>query len=298
MTNFVFRGNWVADNKSNAVWIDVSSTNSTIVGNQVLRSACYGIYIEQGNGIIIAGNVVNGNTDGIGVHFTQNAYVYNNTVINNGLNVDLSAWEVQTNDLKNVKFVNNLVWNASTSLMVIFYRAAGCNSATYSEVDFNGYYRPSGSAAKNVVNWCNDYFATLSAFHSKTGYEDHGLEIEWRIGSILRRGLYGELPPPLRQQSHQRRTAAPHQRRVGPGLEGRCHRQHGRNSELAQITLERPAPGPAQRPRLCTRQAGAHHIRCVPCPTTTSGACLCRTAGHDRPLRRCPPPRRAHRPTD
>jgi parallel beta-helix repeat protein len=178
MTNFVFRGNWVADNKSNAVWIDVSSTNSTIVGNQVLRSACYGIYIEQGNGIIIAGNVVSGNTDGIGVHFTQNAYVYNNSVINNGLDVDLSAWEVQTNDLKNVKFVNNLVWNASTAVMVNLYRAAGCNSATYSEVDFNGYYRPSGSGAKNVVNWCNDYFTTLSAFHSKTGYEDHGFEID------------------------------------------------------------------------------------------------------------------------
>jgi parallel beta-helix repeat protein len=177
MTNFVFRGNWVADNKSNAVWIDVSSTNSTIVGNQVLRSACYGIYIEQGNGIIIAANIVHDNTDGIGVHFTQNASVYNNTVTNNGLDLDLSAWDVQTNDLKNVKMVNNLVWNAKTTLMVNLYRAAGCNSATYSEVDYNGYYRPSGSAATNVVNWCNDFFTTLSAFHTKTGNEAHGFQI-------------------------------------------------------------------------------------------------------------------------
>ena len=113
MTNFVFRGNWVADNKSNAVWIDVSSTNSTVVGNQVLRSASYGIYIEQGNGIIIAANIVHDNTDGIGVHFTENASVYNNTVTNNGLDLDVSAWDVQANTITNAKIVNNLVWNAA-----------------------------------------------------------------------------------------------------------------------------------------------------------------------------------------
>ena len=178
MTNFVFRGNWVADNKSNAVWIDVSSTNSTVVGNQVLRSASYGIYIEQGNGIIIAANIVHDNTDGIGVHFTENASVYNNTVTNNGLDLDVSAWDVQANTITNAKIVNNLVWNAKTSLMVNLYRAAGCNSTAYSEVDYNGYYRPSGSTAKNAVNWCDDYFTTISAFHSKTGYEAHGLEID------------------------------------------------------------------------------------------------------------------------
>jgi parallel beta-helix repeat protein len=178
MTNFVFRGNWVADNNSNAVWIDVSSTNSTVVGNQVLRSTSYGIYIEQGNGIIIAGNIVHDNTDGIGVHFTQNASVYNNTVTNNGLDLDISAWDVQANDLKNAKIVNNLIWNARTSLMVNLYRAAGCNSTVYSEVDYNGYYRPSGTAAKNAVNWCNDFFTSISAFHAKTGYEAHGIEID------------------------------------------------------------------------------------------------------------------------
>jgi parallel beta-helix repeat protein len=178
MTNFVFRGNWVADNKSNAVWIDVSSTNSTVVGNQVLRSASYGIYIEQGNGIIIAANIVHDNTDGIGVHFTENASVYNNTVTNNGLDLDISAWDVQANTIENAKIVNNLIWNGSTSLLVNLYRAAGCNSTAYSEVDYNGYYRPSGSAAKNAVNWCNDFFTTIGAFHSKTGYEAHGLEID------------------------------------------------------------------------------------------------------------------------
>lgn len=177
MTNFVFRGNWVADNKANAVWLDVSSTNSTVVGNQVLRNACYGIYIEQGNGIIIAGNLVHDNTDGIGVHFTQNANVYNNTVANNGLDLDISAWDAQASDLKNARIVNNLIWNAKTTLLVNLYRAAGCNSSVYSEVDYNGYYRPSGSKAKNAVNWCNAYYTSIGTFHSKTGNEAHGLEI-------------------------------------------------------------------------------------------------------------------------
>lgn len=178
MTNFVFKDNWVADNAANAVWLDVSSTNSTVVNNQVLRSLCYGIYIEQGNGMIIAGNLVHDNTDGIGVHFTQNANVYNNTVANNGLDLDISAWDVQASDLKNAKIVNNLIWNAKTSLMFNMYRAAGCNSTVYSEVDYNGYYRPSGSAAKNAVNWCNAYYTTIGAFHTKTGYEAHGIEID------------------------------------------------------------------------------------------------------------------------
>ena len=197
MTNFVFRGNWVADNDSNAVWIDVSSTNSTVVGNQVLRSASYGIYIEQGNGIIIAANIVHDNTDGIGVHFTENASVYNNTVTNNGLDLDISAWDVQTNDLTNAKIVNNLIWNAKTSLMVNLYRAAGCNSTAYSEVDYNGYYRPVRQRGQER----GELVRRLLHDHRRIPLED-GLRSprhrDRRRGrSVLRRDLVGELPPPL-----------------------------------------------------------------------------------------------------
>jgi len=179
MTNFIFRGNWVADNASNAVWIDVSSTNSTVTNNQVLRSLCYGIYIELGNGIIIAGNVVHDNTDGIGVHFTENASIYNNTVTNNGLDLDVSAWDSQpAHDITNAKIVNNLIWNAKTKLMVSLFRADGCDSTAYSEVDYNGYYRPAGSPATDIVNWCNALYTTVGAFQSKAGYEVHGIEVD------------------------------------------------------------------------------------------------------------------------
>jgi parallel beta-helix repeat protein len=178
MTNFVFRGNWVADNASNAVWIDVNSTNSTIVDNQVLRNTCYGIYIEESSGVIIAGNSVYGNTEGIGVHFTANASVYNNTMVNNGRALDVSAsYSRPPYDLSNAKVVNNIMWNATTSMVENLYRYNGC-SGIYTEVDYNGYFRPSGSVATTEVNYCNDFYPTMKAFHTGTGYETHGIAVD------------------------------------------------------------------------------------------------------------------------
>ena len=179
MTNMIIKGNWIADNASNALWMDVSSVNTTIVANQVLRSAAYGIYIELGSGVIIAGNIVHDNRNGIGVHFTQNASLYNNTLLNNGEDLDVSAWKSDpSSDLTHAVIVNNLIWNSTLGVMVNLYRAEGCNSTVYSEVDYNGYYRPSGSVAKTVVNWCNDFYPTMAAFHKGTGYEAHGFEVD------------------------------------------------------------------------------------------------------------------------
>jgi parallel beta-helix repeat protein len=179
MTNFIFRGNWVADNSAIGVWIDVNSVNSTVVDNQVLRNPSYGIYIELGNGIIIAGNTVHDNTRGIGVHFTSNANVYNNTMVNNGLNLDASAsYDRAPYDLTNAVIVNNIMSNATTAIMENLYRYNGCNSTIYKQVDYNAYYRSTGSVAKTEVNWCNDFYTTMTAFHAGTGYEAHGLEID------------------------------------------------------------------------------------------------------------------------
>lgn len=179
MTNFVFRGNWVADNKAIGMWIDVASVNSTVVDNQVLRNISYGIYIELGNGIIIAGNTVHNNARGIGVHFTSNANVYNNTMVDNGLNLDASAsYNRAPYDLTNAVIVNNIMSNATTAIMENLYRYNGCSIAIYKQVDYNAYYRSAGSVAKTEVNYCNDFYTTMKAFHTGRGYEAHGLEID------------------------------------------------------------------------------------------------------------------------
>jgi len=179
MTNFIFRGNWVADNAANAVWVDVKSVNSTIVDNQVLRNTCYGIYVEESNGIIIAGNVVHDNSQGVGVHFTTNASVYNNTLVNNGRALDVSSsYANAPYDLTNARVVNNILWNSTTSMMENLYRYNGCGITIYAEVDYNGYYRPAGSVAATAVNYCNAFYTTMAAFHTATGYEAHGIAVD------------------------------------------------------------------------------------------------------------------------
>jgi parallel beta-helix repeat protein len=196
--NFDFHDNWVQGNASNAVWVDVGSTNTTIARNTVLESQCYGIYFELANGALIVGNVVHNNTSGIGVHFSANARIYNNTLVNNGTNLDVSAsYRRSPYDLSHAVIVNNLLSSASR-MMANLYRYNGCNSWVYSAVDYNGYYRPWRSPARTEVNWCNHFYQTMSAFHHGTGREAHGQEYEgggdpffvnaWRGDFHLHRG--------------------------------------------------------------------------------------------------------------
>ena len=148
-----------------------------VAANQVLRNKCYAIYFELNNGPLIVGNVVYGNTQaGIGVHFTTNAGIYNNTLVNNGTDLDVSAsYNRSPYDTYGAVIVNNIFWNAS-SLLVNLYRYNGCNSYVYKQVDYNAYYRSSAGTPKYVVNWCNSWYGSVSSFHSGTGNEAHGIE--------------------------------------------------------------------------------------------------------------------------
>ena len=68
--------------------------------------------------------------------------------------------------------------NATTAIMENLYRYNGCSIAIYKQVDYNAYYRSAGSVAKTEVNYCNDFYTTMTAFHAGRGYEAHGLEID------------------------------------------------------------------------------------------------------------------------
>jgi parallel beta-helix repeat protein len=170
------RGNWVADNNSNAIWFDVNSTHITIVANQVLRNRCYAIYFELTDGPLVVGNVVYNNVQaGIGIHFTTNARLYNNTMVNNGTDMDVSAsYNRSPYDTYHATIVNNIFWNAG-HLQLNLYRYNGCNSYVYTEVDYNAYYRSNGGSPQYVVNWCNHWYSNISYFHA-TGNENHGIE--------------------------------------------------------------------------------------------------------------------------
>lgn len=179
ITNITVRGNWVADNAANAIWFDENSVGVVVAGNQVLRNKCYAIYFELNNGPLIVGNVVYDNQQaGIGVHFTTNAGIYNNTLVNNGTDLDVSAsYDRSPYDTYGAVIVNNIIWNAG-SLLMNLYRYNGCNSWVYKEVDYNAYYRSNGGSPHDVVNWCNSWYTSMSAFHSATGNEAHGIEYD------------------------------------------------------------------------------------------------------------------------
>jgi len=174
------RNNWMADNAANTLWFDVASSNITVAGNQVLRSKCYGIYFELANQVLVVGNVAHDNKQqGIGVHFTTNARLYNNTLVNNGGGVDVSAsYNRSPYDTYHAVIVNNIIWSAgSSAVMANLYRYNGCNSYVYSQIDYNAYFRESTSAPRYDMNWCNTWYGSISAFHSGTGNEAHGVEV-------------------------------------------------------------------------------------------------------------------------
>ncbi len=179
ISNITVRGNWVADNASNAIWFDENSTGVVVAANQVLRNKCYAIYFELNSGPLIVGNLAYNNVQaGIGVHFTTYAGIYNNTLVNNGTDLDVSAsYNRSPFDTYQATIVNNIFWN-SHSLHVNLYRYNGCNSWVYKQVDYNAYYRSNGGSPRYVVNWCNAWYGNIWAFHSGTGYEAHGIEYD------------------------------------------------------------------------------------------------------------------------
>lgn len=177
VTSVRVENNWVSENASNAIWFDENSNGIVVSANQVLRNKCYAIYFELNTGPLIVGNVVYDNTQaGIGIHFTTYAGIYNNTVVNNGTDLDVSAsYNRAPYDMYQATIVNNIFWNAG-SLHVNLYRYNGCNSWVYKEVDYNGYYRSTAGSPRYAVNWCNRWYTTAGAFHSGTGYETHSVE--------------------------------------------------------------------------------------------------------------------------
>jgi Right handed beta helix region len=180
VTNVTVKNSWVADNASNAIWFDESSVNVVVSANQVLRNKCYAIYFELNNAPLIVGNVVYDNTQaGIGVHFTTNAGIYNNTLVNNGTDLDVSAsYDRAPYDTYGAVIVNNIFWDGTGSVLVNLYRYNGCNSWVYKEVNYNAYYRSTPGSPKYAVNWCNDWYPTMWAFHSGTGNEANGIEYD------------------------------------------------------------------------------------------------------------------------
>lgn len=190
----VFRGNLVANNNSSGIWIDVSSTNATVVNNIVHTNTSNGIFFEISHKAIIASNVAYQNYPaGIMILNASNARIYNNTLAQNHANLLIKetprnnskteeisqgiTWITRNNIIK-----NNILWNSSGPM----FFAPGCETKEPSNLminiaNYNAYYRQSASKSNNHV-WstgsrqCSVAYKTLSIFNSATGMEENGLE--------------------------------------------------------------------------------------------------------------------------
>ena len=80
-----YEANIFEDNMSNALWIDVSSSNNVVVNNTFVRNAGHGFDIEVSANTIVAGNVIAANgRDGLKISGANNVEAWNNTIFANG----------------------------------------------------------------------------------------------------------------------------------------------------------------------------------------------------------------------
>ncbi len=78
----IWRNNIVENNFATGMWIDVSSSNATVINNTVRHNEGIGIHFELSHKATIACNVVDHNNVGIMISDSSNAQVYNNKLSN------------------------------------------------------------------------------------------------------------------------------------------------------------------------------------------------------------------------
>lgn len=196
--NLIWRRNRVENNFAIGMWVDVSSTNATIVNNIVRSNESNGIMFEISDKAIIASNVVSDNASaGIMVYNASGARVYNNTLVNNTGN--LAIRDTQRNNTKAAEIAAGITWIARNNVVKnnIFsnttsgahLQAGNCTTKEASHLmvssaDHNAYHRKPSSNSKSNITWslgaakCLVKYNSIDAFNSATGYEANGLAID------------------------------------------------------------------------------------------------------------------------
>lgn len=197
------RNNSFVDNDANGLWLDERSNNAIIVHNFVKNSTRSGIHCEISNNVIIAGNVVleSGKHQsflgkGISVANSSGVKVYNNTLYNNELALDVieneRGDEKDPNDpyiTRNTVIKNNILSEAFLSdypSSLYHMKKEDCSDNAISAQDHNAYYRSTAGDPTLAVRWkiknnsCNEEqrFETIQEFKNKLGFEKNGFGIQ------------------------------------------------------------------------------------------------------------------------
>jgi parallel beta-helix repeat protein len=192
----IWRRNLVEHNYSHGLWVDISSTNATIVNNISRHNQGIGIMFEISHKAIIASNLVHDNAIGIIVYNASSARLYNNTLVNNYTN--LAVTDTTRNNTNTKEIAQGITWIVRGTVVKNnilsnttggqLFKADNCYTKEASALmiptaDYNAYYRTSSSNPEKVLKWslnennCGVGYNTIATFRSATGMEEHGLEI-------------------------------------------------------------------------------------------------------------------------
>ncbi|MEK6477306.1 right-handed parallel beta-helix repeat-containing protein [Catalinimonas sp. 4WD22] len=197
------RNNSFVDNDANGLWLDEKCNGSILVNNFAKNNARNGIHCEITDDVIIAGNVVleSGKNErflgaGISVANSSDVKVYNNTLYNNEIALDVfestRGDEKDPNDpyiTRNTVIKNNILSEAFISQYpsaLYHMKKKECDDYAIDEQDYNAYYRSTAGKPSLAVRWkinnnvCNveERLETIQEFRTKLGYEQHGFGIQ------------------------------------------------------------------------------------------------------------------------
>ena len=198
----IWRNNLVERNFACGMWLDISSTNATLVHNTVRYNDRYGIFFEISHKAIIAGNIVYNNKDGIHISNSSSTRVYNNSTARNVYNIYIDdTTRNNTNAGESAKGItwisrdhiikNNISSNPSSdpaSVLLQVWNGGGKgtfepSAQNVTAVNYNGYYRPSTSAIPRAIRWMEPdgigrSYTSVASFSAATGYETNALTID------------------------------------------------------------------------------------------------------------------------
>ena len=192
----IWRNNLVENNFATGMWLDVSSTNATVVNNISRYNEAIGIFYEISHKAIIASNVVYNNGTGIMLSDVTNVRVYNNTLSMNNKNIQVKdsprvndnqdevaagiTWITRNNVVK-----NNIFSNTSSGPL---FEASGCDTSDkstlmISALDDNAYYRKSSTTPQSLIRWsfgrtCSVGYNSVADFRSATNLESDAVALD------------------------------------------------------------------------------------------------------------------------
>ncbi|WKN32535.1 right-handed parallel beta-helix repeat-containing protein [Porifericola rhodea] len=195
--------NLFENNDANGLWLDEKCNGSILANNYLKNNTRNGIHCEISDDVIIAGNVVleSGRSNkyigvGISVANASDVRVYNNTLHNNEVALDViestRGDEKDPNDpyiTRNTVIKNNILSEAFVDdypSALYHMKKKKCSDEAIKEQDNNAYYRSNPGSPSLAVRWkindnsCNDEqrLETIKEFREKLGYEQNGFGIQ------------------------------------------------------------------------------------------------------------------------